>query len=670
MNTFVTQHASLLAFAAVAATACGGDGHFSSLSPGPGIVVTGNGGGGGGPPIPTVTLAPNEGAKVASPCRWLGPGAAKDLAYSPDGKLIGTASGGLLELYEAATGKQQRTTPWEQDSVGSFSIAGDLVAIGTSAFRGNGDVAVYRLADMSVVKRIPLARAVPSVAFSPDGKWLAAATSSDVAPGKTLIEVWNTSDFSLATEIDIGNSSLDAVGFTPDGSTLVGASEAMGGWSTGSWQSTAALGGGYSWSALRSSRIVFSNAGKVARVSGYTSAAAAPPNGMAIDFQSPETADVKVAIISHDGTLLAAGDEKGRVFLWEISAARPLLFRFAAQSGSINALAFSPDDSALSATSDDGSLYSWRVRDGKELWHSGAGVFAGAVVGASRDGSKVVVQSQGSYADLSADDGSLLGKFPLGEGSCVTDANAARLACSNGTGPNYTTLNGVPITAGIDPMAPDLVSKGPVALMPDATTLAQVVTLRRGPELPLSTAVRLWDVNAATFKDLPADAALSALAVSGDGALVAASRGGGVIGVVWDVAKANAIVNVGVGDLDFNATDSVVLSPDGKWAAFAHYFLDRIVLTDLPGGAVHAFTVAGITGFDHLVASPSGKFLFAEMDTIAAGGITTANGIVIDLAVGTIVKMIPGASKGAAFLSEKTLIRGEPDGSTTVWCLG
>jgi hypothetical protein len=34
------------------------------------------------------------------------------------------------------------------------------------------------------------------------------------------------------------------------------------------------------------------------------------------------------------------------------------------------------------------------------------------------------------------------------------------------------------------------------------------------------------------------------------------------------------------------------------------------------------------------------------------------------------VKMIPGASKGAAFLSEKTLIRGEPDGSTTVWCLG
>src|SRR5262249_52407389 len=61
---------------------------------------------------PATTLPTTSAPAVGTPCRWLAPGAAVDVAYSPDGKLVGTASGSFVKLYDAATGAAVRAMPW------------------------------------------------------------------------------------------------------------------------------------------------------------------------------------------------------------------------------------------------------------------------------------------------------------------------------------------------------------------------------------------------------------------------------------------------------------------------------------------------------------------------------------------------------------------------------
>jgi len=324
---------------------------------------------------------------------------------------------------------------------------------------------------------------------------------------------------------------LQAVGFHPDGSTLFAFGYFSYEWSTATWQS------------LRDP-LTGSSGSKPPRVVFWTSPsgliATSPTGGLGLE--------------SHDRTLIATGDDSGEVFLTE-RVSRTELFRFAAQTGPITGLAFSPDDSLLAATSEDGTLFTWRVRDGVEVWHSGASIFPEDLVGASRDGTKVVLKSKGDRSVVSAADGNLLGKFPLEYGSCVTDKSGERLACSNEEGPNFVALNGVPRIAGIDPAAPELFRRGTVALVPDAPVFVQALTLSSDTALADHT-VRLSNLDDAGFREIlmPARATDSggyfenhalALALSDDGQRLAAgvdARYSGVgaprrdIGYLWDVS--------------------------------------------------------------------------------------------------------------------------------------
>lgn len=651
---------------AVSVMACGSDGPALLLGP-DGIPVNNGLGGNGASPLATA-LNLDDGKPVGAPCRWLSPGAVKDVAFSPNGKLLATASGGYAKLYDAASGAEVRSTPWHwgEAVTFSFSAASDRIAIGASGYEKSG-IYVYQVADMSLVAQPSDGNPVSSVAFSPDGKWLAAATHAATNATKSVVDVWSTTDFKLVKELEVADFGIDAVGFSHDGATLQTVSENPQAWSTADWTSKTLPFAFGNWStALHPSRMVLANDDTGATVTSPTTVSASPPNGgTALGFQEPADGDVTVAIKSHDGTLLAAGNKKGHVFLWEVSEMRPLLFQFAAQVGAITGLAFTPDDGAVAAASDDGSLFTWIVRDGTERWHAGAPISPKKMVGASRDGSKVVVESGAAHTLVSSKDGSVLGTFPLPPGSCTTDPAAERLACKSSDGPNFAKLGGIAVTAGVDARASDVLSLGPVAIGPDASLFAQGVALRTAGLNEF--VIRLSSLSGAAARDIPVQNELSILTLSDDGALLLGGRAKNLVGSIWDLATGAAVA--AFGDTNFyGEPSSAVVSPDKAWATVVGDHVHDLIVFDIASDVERRYAVADASGFDHAAASPGGNLLAVDV-VHETDHLLTPQTVVLDARTGSVVATLQGGAEGAiAFLSETTLVRGEADGATSVWC--
>jgi WD40 repeat protein len=79
----------------------------------------------------------------------------------------------------------------------------------------------------------------------------------------------------------------------------------------------------------------------------------APPVTVAAD------ATVAVLAISRDGTLLAAGDQEGRITLWEVKSGRQLGDALDGHTGAIESLEFSSDGRRLLSSSADSTLRLW-----------------------------------------------------------------------------------------------------------------------------------------------------------------------------------------------------------------------------------------------------------------------------------------------------------------------
>jgi len=158
---------------------------------------------------------------------------------------------------------------------------------------------------------VPGSRGVRSVAFSPDGKFLAAGD------GNGHVYVWQVSTLGFAGSLaDPGSKGVTSVAFNP-GSSLLAAGDGN--------------GHVYLWAG------------------GKVTAALAVPSAKG----------VRSVAFSLDGKFLAAGDADGHVYVWQVSTFG--LAGSMADPGSkgVTSVAFNPADSLLAAGDASGHTYLW-----------------------------------------------------------------------------------------------------------------------------------------------------------------------------------------------------------------------------------------------------------------------------------------------------------------------
>ncbi len=145
------------------------------------------------------------------------------LAFSPDGKILATGTWhGSIKLWEVATRTEITTftlTAYHSRIMSlTFSPDGKILAAGITDAEGSGPN-IIRLWDMETRTQLPPltdhTHGVQSVAFSPDGKILASGAFD------STIRLWD-----VATQRQIGaplhyENSVTSVAFSPDGKTLV-----------------------------------------------------------------------------------------------------------------------------------------------------------------------------------------------------------------------------------------------------------------------------------------------------------------------------------------------------------------------------------------------------------------------------------------------------------------
>jgi len=182
------------------------------------------------------------------------------VSFSPDGKVIATGEySGKIRLYGSTTGELIRTfntlpsAVWELD----FSPSGDkltsasfysgmhlwdianseplwnygekdMLRVLSVDYHPTGETIAYgtlsdgvMLVDAKtgqLIKHLPITAPMGDVAFSPDGRWLAAGSDDN------KIRLWRTADYELVKTLEGHAHYVNGVAFSPDGSLLVSGS--------------------------------------------------------------------------------------------------------------------------------------------------------------------------------------------------------------------------------------------------------------------------------------------------------------------------------------------------------------------------------------------------------------------------------------------------------------
>jgi WD40 repeat protein len=410
---------------------------------------------------------------------------------------------------------------------------------------------------------------VSSVAFSPDGVWLASASED------ATVRIWDAATGAPTGVLEGHTDRVNQVAFAPDGTRVASASD----------DGTVRI-----WDAT----------------------SGAPTTVLEVD-----AGRVRGVAFSPDGTRVASACHYGTVRIWD-TASGALTAEPDGHTYAVNGVAFSPDGTRIASAADD-----WKVR----IWDTASGARTAELEGHSHGVKGVAFSPDGTRIASASDDRTVRiwdaasgGPTAKLEGhtnevnGVAFSPDGVRIASASGdwTVRIWDTASGTPL-ATLEGHAGRV---NGVAFSPDGTRVASASDDRT---------VRIWDAagDAPPTEPEGHTGDVNEVAFSRDGRWLASASGDRTV-VIWD-ASGGALLATLAGHIDW--VNTVAFSPDGTrvatgvavadpFGSLEHPFFNdgTVRIWDATGGALLA-TLDGHTDFVNGVAfSPDGERLASASD--------------------------------------------------------
>jgi WD40 repeat protein len=239
-------------------------------------------------------------------------GNVRALAFSPDSTWLvtGCDNDARLQIWDVATARLRKALRGPGDTLAAVAVSPDGARIAALAY--NGKLSVSEVGTGEEVFHTAMGLALKAtVAYSPDGRWLAGASEDG-----NSVRLWHAQTFQLAAQFSGHKGAIHAVAFSPDGRHLAsgGADHVVRVWETGTGVCRAELHG--------------------------------------------HTDRVFAAAFHPGGTRLATAGRDQAVWLWDLARGEAVA-RLPGHANYVWSLAFSPDGKTLASGSGDKTVRLW-----------------------------------------------------------------------------------------------------------------------------------------------------------------------------------------------------------------------------------------------------------------------------------------------------------------------
>ncbi|MBE7552121.1 MAG: AAA family ATPase [Anaerolineales bacterium] len=239
----------------------------------------------------------------------------------------------------------------------AFSPDGKVLAAGTA----EGQVRLWRVADgQPLLTCEGHLGAVWSVAFSPDGRLLASGS-----PDGT-VRLWEVNTGHTLKTLAGHTHQVWSVAFSPDGRLLVSGSndQTVRLWEVSTGQSLKTLAG--HTHQVRS--VAFSPDGRLLASGSFDHTVRLwdVPTGQSLKTLAGHANPVRSVAFSPDGRLLASGSNDQTVRLWDVNTGQSLK-TLSGHTHQVSSVVFSPDGRLLASGSEDQTVRLWEVPTGQSL---------------------------------------------------------------------------------------------------------------------------------------------------------------------------------------------------------------------------------------------------------------------------------------------------------------